>query len=79
MTKHFRRDNHVAMAARQGMFQIQRVTYNSDGISSVQPLTGWFDIDIARAEMQRITEHEEAGRIDVQIRRGNLCDGTDQY
>lgn len=61
MKKHFRRDNHIAMATKQGKYQIQRVTYNSDGIPMIQPLTAWLDIDTARAEMERIAKGAARG------------------
>ena len=31
----------LAVAVKRGMYQIQQVTYGSDGVSTIKPVTGW--------------------------------------
>lgn len=55
MKKHFRKDNHIGMAVKQGRFQVQDIRYAANGVSTVKPLTDWLDLESAKTEMARLS------------------------
>lgn len=61
--KHFRKNTHIAMSVKRGLFQVQRVDFDSGGVSVVTPLTGWMPIESARLAM---AEHADKFRLESQ-------------
>ena len=47
----------IAVAVRQGKFQVQKVTYNDRGVSTILPLTNWVSKETAYIVKAGLTGH----------------------
>lgn len=52
MSKHFKQRTHIAMAVKRGLFQVQRVEFATNGVSTIKPLTDFLPLDQAQAQMK---------------------------
>lgn len=57
--KHFKLRTHIALAVKQGKFQVQRVTFASNGVSTIEPLSAWVNYDHAKELIAEAAKAEE--------------------